>query len=757
MPLPDGGSGGAFGWIAACRALHRSAVIVAAACGFATAQDADDVAKLAAQLGSSDREARREAAYQLQRKGPAAKAALPELIRALDDSDKQVWTNALGAIAAIGPDARDAVPRLMQAMDGRKPRDSRTRDRGQMLMRSAHALACIGDAAKPALIDALKQDDAGLRIGAAKALGEMGPPAKDALPALMENLSHRDDEVFNEVIDAIGQIGKDAAGPLIQSLGAPDARARLGSVRALAAIGSAANAGRALLDRNAKEPETQVRAAILRALPGAGLGQDKFVPVLVSALRGADAELRSAATHALLVVRPAEKVAVPAVAALLADPDAAVAERGVHVLGRYGIAARSAVPALVARAARGGRPSSVDVEALTEIGGPAVPELLKLVANIPPASLNRDHWALKILAAIGPAGLPELTSALESKNPSIRVAALGTLNELGEAARDARAAIVKLSADDEPVVRATVLSALVSMKSDEGGLVERIEVAARDKAPVVRLAAATAAGALGPEASALAGPVGVLIDDSDSRVSAAAIRAIGAMGGASPAVVARLSSRLKDPALKDAVLEALGRLGPEAAAAAPELIALYPKADRAGRSAILAAVATSSAPAAVELVETALKDPDPAIRAAALRAFSHSQPDIRLVVERLTAALQDPDRVVRLVAMENLARLGDKDPQKVASAAGPLIALLVQSEDRPPALDTLRAMRVRDLDALAQGLASPVVEARVWACERIARLGKDARPLEEKLKPLLADGNDYVRRAARKAVEQLHR
>ena len=86
-----------------------------------------DVAKLAAQLSSTDRDTRREAGHALEKLGPAAKPALQELIRALDDSDKQVWANAFSAIAAIGPGAAEAIPQLVDAFDSRKGRDFRPR------------------------------------------------------------------------------------------------------------------------------------------------------------------------------------------------------------------------------------------------------------------------------------------------------------------------------------------------------------------------------------------------------------------------------------------------------------------------------------------------------------------------------------------------------------------------------------------------------------------------------------------------------
>ena len=83
--------------------------------------------------------------------------------------------------------------------------------------------------------------------------------------------------------------------------------------------------------------------------------------------------------------------------------------------------------------------------------------------------------------------------------------------------------------------------------------------------------------------------------------------------------------------------------------------------------------------------------------------------------------------------------------------------MLANSEDRAFTLDALRAAHVRDPAAIEQALAIKSSEARAWACERAAKLGKKGKPLVEKLTPLLSDGNDYVRRAARKAIDQLNR
>jgi len=734
-------------------------VVVLTAMAFSSAADtASEVEKLAAQLAASDRDTRREAALQLEKLGPAAKPALPALISALDDSDQQVWGNALGAIAAIGPDAADAIPRLIEAFDARRSRGGRPSLATQAMFRAAYALACIGDAARPALIDALKSSEGSIRLGAAKALGGMGARAKDAVPVLIGTFDLGDAELRDEVVEALGLIGADAVPALTRSLASGNSGRRSGSARALGAIGpAAAGAGAVLLERLPQEKELAVREAILGALPRVGLPHEKVVPLLVSAFRDSDEAIRSAALNALLRIRPAGALAVPSLAALLVAPQPELAARAASALGRFGSEARAAVPALVAGAARTQPVPPAYAAALMEIGGPAVPELLKQVEKLPPSSLNREHWVIKVLAGIGGGGLPELTNALESPAASIRIVALGTLNELGEQAREVRPAILKLTSDADPFVRATALSALVSTGAETGATLKKIETAMRDPSPVVRLSGVTAAGTMGAAAKGLAAQIAALLDDADAAVRIGAIRAAGLVGGTSPGLAQRLIVRLDDPAARSTALEALGRLGAQSGVAAAKLVALYPNVGKPERLGILKALGSSESAASVEVITSALKDPDEEIRSAALRAEVKARTSSADALPNLVTALRDSQIPVRRTAAELLGQMGDKEPEKVVPALGALVALLASSEDRAFALEALRAAHVRDPAAIEQALALPSAEARAWACERIARLGSKGRPFAEKLKPLLSDGNDYVRRAARKALEQVQR
>lgn len=278
----------------------------------------------------------------------------------------------------------------------------------------------------------------------------------------------------------------------------------------------------------------------------------------------------------------------------------------------------------------------------------------------------------------------------------------------------------------------------------------------RDPAPVVRLSAAMSAEALGATARGLAASLTTLLDDKDPGVRAAALRAAGAVGGNDAGLLKRLASSLDDPATRSAALASLARTGAETATAA-KLIDLYPKSAKPDRLSILAALGASVAAESANLIAAAMKDSDAEIRAAALHVNVKVHPSVRDSLPGLIEALRDPQISVRRTAAELIGQIGDKETEKVVPALGPLVAMLANGEDRIFALEALRSSHVRDAATIEQALALPVVEARAWACERAAKLGSRGRPLIEKLKPLLADGNDYVRRAAKKAIDQINR
>ncbi|MBD2254689.1 protein kinase domain-containing protein [Nostoc parmelioides] len=132
----------------------------------------ESVISVAELLQEDKVEIRRRAARLLESIGLQAKAAIPNLIRALEDSDPEgdVRWYAVIALGKMGILAKDAIP---------------------------------------ALIERLKDSYAGIRAYAAFALGSMGEVAESAIPALQERITDTSQNVFIASLEALESIGFD--------------------------------------------------------------------------------------------------------------------------------------------------------------------------------------------------------------------------------------------------------------------------------------------------------------------------------------------------------------------------------------------------------------------------------------------------------------------------------------------------------------------------------------------------------------------
>ena len=138
---------------------------------------AKTAAQWAADLGFDfDPRVRSRAARALGWMGPDAALAVPALVRTLRDDVSAVRRDAAWALGRVGPAAAPAVAALARALG-----DDFT-DVGQAAARALAALGPDAGGAVRPLIAALR--DRHLATDAAMALGEIGPPARAALPKL---------------------------------------------------------------------------------------------------------------------------------------------------------------------------------------------------------------------------------------------------------------------------------------------------------------------------------------------------------------------------------------------------------------------------------------------------------------------------------------------------------------------------------------------------------------------------------------------
>ena len=148
----------------------------------APADDSKSPREWVAVLRGDDAKAREAARWALYRLGPKAKDAIPDLIAAMDDSRKAVREWALEALQAMGPAAAPAAAALARKLgDASLEYTMAPVGTGHV---AAYILGQIGAPAVPALIEALESDSRRARRWAAETLAQIGPAAKDAVPAL---------------------------------------------------------------------------------------------------------------------------------------------------------------------------------------------------------------------------------------------------------------------------------------------------------------------------------------------------------------------------------------------------------------------------------------------------------------------------------------------------------------------------------------------------------------------------------------------
>jgi HEAT repeat protein len=375
----------------------------------------EDVPGLLTGLENPDASRRADAAEDLGRIGPPAKAALPALVRRLQDADPQVRIASAAAIASIDPKHPDVLPAALAEMKGA----------AEQRRMAADLLGDLGAVAVPALAGALKDADANVRWAAAESLGRIGPSAKAAVTDLAAVLA--DKEIRSIAADALGSIGKEAK-PAVPALVRIVKEEKEPSLRMTAGVALARidppSAGPAapIFAEALRHPDGRVRhdaSIMLRELGPAGR---EATPILAELLRDKAQYARQIAANAVCYSRDPQ--AVPALVQALDDAEISVRSTAAMALGFVGPDATAAIPALQAKlkdADIGTR--IVSAEALWKITKDEERTVPVLIEALRHKNTYMVGLSTGILARMGPAakrGVPDLLALLRASDETQR-------------------------------------------------------------------------------------------------------------------------------------------------------------------------------------------------------------------------------------------------------------------------------------------------------------------------------------------------
>ncbi len=273
-----------------------------------------------------------------------------------------------------------------------------------------HIAACLlgrcGKPAVPALVRALERP--GTRPWAAWMLGEIGPEAAEAVPALLAAIETEKSSPTSgrswptpplspyswssspypwntarptrcEIAEALGLIGPEAEAAVPKLVGMLDDQQPDARVTAALALWRVTGRTRVLIPAILKDYESS-------ACAGAAIGEigEGAVPYLLKGLQSKDAQRRKVAAWAFSCVWPEGcKVGLEPLIAALADKNAEVRGAAASTLGCFGAAASEALPVLEEAAAREKKRAAAEamIRAMEFISDEGPPQFVPVVIS----------------------------------------------------------------------------------------------------------------------------------------------------------------------------------------------------------------------------------------------------------------------------------------------------------------------------------------------------------------------------------------
>jgi HEAT repeat protein len=234
---------------------------------------------------------------------------------------------AATSLGIIGTNARPAVPFLAQTLQD---------PAHQTCYEASAAMARIGKASVPFLIEALGNTDPNRRRSFVSALGQIGPDAEAAVPALIETLKDPDQTVRSYAAFALGSIGTPWVRSLTEVIANGDANGRATAAKELQLISRGpVQAAKALMEM-ANDPAAETRRQAIETLGIIRPPHARVIAVFSEALKDPDRAVRLAAAKALGAMGQRAKSATPELTRALEDNDESVRIEAKETLAKLG-------------------------------------------------------------------------------------------------------------------------------------------------------------------------------------------------------------------------------------------------------------------------------------------------------------------------------------------------------------------------------------------------------------------------------------
>lgn len=400
--------------------------------------------------------------------------------------------------------------------------------------------------------------------------------------------------------------------------------------------------------------------------------------------KGLSATSRYWALRTLAEIGPPAKAVLPDLVKAMEDPDPHFRLRGSIAVLRAGGPAEKPLAALKALAR--GEDGLVRMETLTALGeaGPLARDALPLLTEVASGkdALERS-LAARAIGGLGPAAkgsVPLLGKLLDDKDQGVREAATQALGRLAPDVPEALPPLLKAAARDGHEGHLVAEALANGGKPAVPALIELLggdnAVARGHAAHALRFMGRNAA----PAAEALAKAAPKITEDPYRRA------AFDALGNIGPAGVPHLVDLLKDPHVpsKYRATEALGRIGPDAKAAVPALLARMKDrgADRLDRRAAgeaLVAIGPGAVAAVPDLIAL-IPDKELEVADLAAEALGAIGPAAKDAVEPLLKAIRDDCRAGEYTRKADAAATALGRIGKPAEPAIPVLIDMLSSD-----------------------------------------------------------------------------